>query len=293
MWWMASWAAAAPTGEVDVALTTPETLPWFSAVSVVPVRGTAKGDDCAGAVRLAIEEAGKVGTVVRAVRSATDLGVLAATPCKQRKAGDAVSASVVELSFLVTTPLEGAGSLPADRWFQVLGLLDALDGEGRPGVELVDGAPYARLGAPTFAEPLDSGRMDQAARLARVWESHVPEFTARWAVALAAAPELAGGALVATVPSEDPADKKSRRTEVFRLAFPTTDAAAYVRGDLTDAELAARARIDVSADPKRPSWTRLTADLEGAELTRTEGVEVSRPSVDVKEEDLEGVEDEE
>ncbi|MCA9493396.1 MAG: hypothetical protein KC621_25870, partial [Myxococcales bacterium] len=161
-----------------------------------------------------------------------------------------------------------------------------------PTVTVVDGKIYALLARHAFTEPLDSGRLDRRARGVRVWEEWVPQFTARWAGALSAVPELAGAVLIATVPSEDPANKKSKLVEEWRFAIPTSAASSFSRGEIMDSDLASRVRIEVSSDPKQPSWTSVTLDVED-ELTRTEGVEVQRANVDVRDEDLLGVEDEE
>ncbi|MCB9689237.1 MAG: hypothetical protein H6738_11385 [Alphaproteobacteria bacterium] len=291
-WWVAAAIAAGPV-DVAVDFAEPAVLPWFASARVVDGKGSAKGDDCSGAVALAIQDAARQGTVARIVRSHTDLQPLAATPCKQRVAGDAVSASIVELSALVFEPVSGVEPLPAERWIQLVGLLDALGpDELAPGVVVVDGKIYALLAKQSFAEPLDSGRLDQRARGNRVWEEWVPQFTARWAGALGSVPELAGAVLLATVPSEDPANKKSKLVEEWRFAIPTAAASAFSRGEIMDSDLASRVRIEVSSDPKKPVWTAVTLDVED-ELTRTEGVEVQRSNVDVREEDLQGVEDEE
>lgn len=291
-WWVAAATAAGPV-DVAVEFSTPPVLPWFASAKVVDGKGSAKGDDCGGAVALAIQDAARQGTVARIVRSHTDLQPLTATPCKQRVAGDAVSASIVELSALVFEPISGVEPLPADRWIQLVGLLDALGPDDlSPGVVVVDGKVYALLARQAFTEPLDGGRLDRRARGARAWEEWVPAFTARWAGALGGVPELEGAVLFATVPSEDPADKKSKLVEEWRFTIPTASASAYSRGEIMDSDLAARVRIEVSSDPKKPSWTAVTLDVDD-ELTRTEGVEVQRSNVDVKDEDLQGVEDEE
>ena len=291
--WVAAWAFAGGPTDVAVEFAAPEVLPWFSAARVVPGKGSAKGDDCKGALALAIQDAARSGTVARVVRSPTDLGPLASTACKQRVAGDTVSASVVEISALVFDPIPGVTPLPTERWVQVFGLLDAVGPDDvEPGVEVIDGKVYALFGRRAFTEPLDNGLLDQRARGARAWDEWVPAFTARWATALGAVPELEGAVLYATVPSEHADSKKSRLEERFRFAVPTAAGSAYTRGEIMDNELASRSRIEVAADAARPAWTRLTLDLED-ELTRTEGVQVQSSAVDVQDEDLQGVEDEE
>ncbi|MCA9493769.1 MAG: hypothetical protein KC621_27740, partial [Myxococcales bacterium] len=87
-WWFAAVMAAEPV-DVAVTFTEPPVLPWFASAKVVESKGNAKGDDCAGAVTLAIQDAARHGTVARVVRSPTDLQATTSTACKQRAAGDA------------------------------------------------------------------------------------------------------------------------------------------------------------------------------------------------------------
>jgi hypothetical protein len=296
---MISWSVAALAADkyVDVPFRPPAEVPLFVKAELREERGTAKGDDCPGAVKLALDQAAAHGTVVRVTLSKEDLKEAAQVACKQRMAGDAVSASVVDLTVMVMDPGAPASvypPLPAERAVQVAALIGAVSGGGLRDVTIDDlgGQAWVRLGAVAFEAPLDSGRLDENARAIKAYEDYVPEWVSRWSGVLATVPEVTGAVLEVTVPSEDPAvGKKSRITELFRFAVPTAATGPFLRGEEADDQFLAKCRVERAPDPKKRAFAPFALDVVAGGIAR-EGTPVDRENVDVNDEDLEGVQDE-
>lgn len=298
---MIAWSVAALAADkyVEVPFRAPAEVPLFVKAELREERGTAKGDDCPGAVQLALDQAAAHGTVVRVTLSKEDLKEAAQVSCKQRIAGDAVSASVVDLTVLVMDP--GAPAtvyppLPVDRAVQVAALIGAVSGGGLQNVTIDDigGQAWVRLGAVAFEEPLNSGQLDENARAVKAYEEFVPEWASRWAGVLGTVPEVTGAVLEVTVPSEDAAiGKKSRLTEVFRFAVPTAATGPFLRGEQGDDQFLGQCRVERAPDAKKRAFAPFALDvIEGGLAKEGAPGTVDRTGLDVKEEDLEGVEDE-
>lgn len=297
LWVLAASGALADEVTVDVPFAPPAEVPLFVKAATVDVRGTVKGPDCAAAVSAALAAAADRGTVVRIVRAADDLTIASQTVCKQRRAGDAVSASVVDLSAIVLEPGSPPSVYPkiaSERALQIAAMIGALEGGGIGSVVIddIDGRAWVRLGVETVEAPLDSSVLDPAARGATVYEDRVPRWIGRWVAVLSAVPEVEGAVLEIVVPHADPASRKSRSTEIFRFAVPTDAASAFLKGRTTDDAFLAASRVDRASDPRKRNF-------EPIRITVGEGglpIAVQRPDdrapIEVPEQDLEGVEDE-
>lgn len=299
-WWLlAVGPALAADALIPIPFSPPADVPLFLKADVVSVRSTWKGPDCAAAVADALAQAGARGTVVRVVVSPTDLTAAAQAPCKQRKAGDTISASVVDLTAVVVVPGAPVSVYPvigAERAAQIAGMIGAVAGGGlsSAAIDDIDGRAWVRLGQVVLPDTLDPSQLDDNARATRAYDRTVPEWISRWATVLATLPEVQGAVLEVQVTSEDPSVKKSRRTELFRFAVPTPVAQAFLKGDLADDQLLAASRVERATDPKKRNFELITLDvIEGDLAVEGEHGKVERAGLDVKEEDLEGVEDEE
>lgn len=170
-----AWADEVP---VAVPFAPPAAVPLFLEAELVDARGSVKSGDCAAAVSAALADAATHGTVVRVVRAKDDPTSIGEAACKQRKAGDTVSASVVDLVALVLVPGSGTAfpSLATDRGVQIATMLGAVSGGGlgAAAIDEVDGKPWARLGTEVLPDVLDSGAIDANGRAATVYERYVP-----------------------------------------------------------------------------------------------------------------------
>lgn len=272
----------------------PSSVPLFLKAELVSVRGNVKGADCPGAVAAALAEAAEQGTIVRITASVDDVTVVTETTCKQRVAGDTVSASVVDLTAIVVTP--GAPEtvyppLSAERTVQVAALLGAVAGGGiaSAAIDDLDGKAWVRLGRVTLDETLNSGRMDDNHRAMHVYQKLVPPWMSSWARVLSNVPEVHGGLLEVEVVSENPAEKHSRQVELYRFAVATTNARVFLRGGTTDEQFLASTRIERATDLKARNFERFVIDLEAEPGTmRTTS---SRTAPELTEADLRGVDD--
>jgi hypothetical protein len=283
VWWMTSALGA----ELEIELPPPELaeLPLFVHAEITPVRGTYKGPECGSAVEAARESLVKAGIVLRWVRSPTDLAAQGETTCKQRLAGDNVSASVVDLHGLVIRP--GPESFPKvspARAAEIVELLHEVWPEGQPmALEAAEGRPWVHF--PTITEPavLDSRALGSNARGALLYERYVSAWVAGWARALAQVPEVAGASLELVVSSEDVTLKKSRTTELFRFYIPTAQALAYSRGELGDEALVKASRIERAIDPKKRDFLQFLLEVDegslSSEVTAPVVAPVARPQL--------------
>jgi hypothetical protein len=290
--WLAS-VAFAGDEMVAIPFEPPAGVPLFLKAELVTVRGTVKGADCPGAVAAALADVEKKGTVVRLAASAEDLTSATETTCRQRVAGDTVSASVVDLTAIVVTPGSPPTVYPAvsaERAVQIAGLLGAVAGGGLPSVAIddLDGRAWVRLGRVTFDETLDRGRYDDNGRAVRVYEKLVPAWVSTWARVLATVPEVFGAILEVEVVSEIPDEKRSRSVELIRFAIPTTNARVFLRGGTMDHEFLAAARVERATDPKARNFERFTVDTDamggGTYVT-------TRTAPELTEADLQGMDD--
>jgi hypothetical protein len=297
---MIAWTGAALAADrtVEVPFRPPAEIPLFVKAELREERGTAKGDDCPGAVRLAIEQAAAHGTVVRVTVAEDDLAEAAQVACKQRKAGDAISASVVDLTVLVMEPGAPASVYPpmtVERAVQIAATIGAVSGGGLRAATIDDlgGQAWVRLGEVAFEAPLNQTQLDENDRAVKAYEAFVPEWVTRWGAALSTVPEVTGAVLEVTVPSEDPSvGKKSRTNEIFRFAVPTVGTVAFLHGDQGDDQFLAGCRIERAADARKRVFAPFALDVGAGGLAR-EGAHatIDRAGLDVKEEDLEGVQD--
>lgn len=297
--WMLGAAALAADPFVEIPFTPPADVPLFLRADVVSVRSTWKGEDCNAAVADALAQAAQKGTVVRVTVSPSDLSSAAQAQCKQRKAGDTISASVVDLTAVVVVPGSPASVYPvigAERAAQIAGIVGAVSGGGLSSalIDDIDGKAWVRLGHEVLPDVMNQSQLDDNARATRAYDKTVPSWASRWASILATVPEVYGAVLEVEVTSEDPSVKKSRKTELFRFAVPTRVAQAFLKGDLADDQFLAGCRVERATDPKKRNFERIELDvIEGDLAVEGEHGKVEREGLDVKDEDLNGVEDEE
>lgn len=255
---------------VEVPFVPPAEIALFLKAQLREERGTAKGDDCPGAVALALAQAAEHGRVVRVTLSTEDLKEAALVPCKQRMAGDAVSASVVDLTVLVMEPGSPPSVypvVPVERAVQIAALIGAVTGGGLASVTVDDigGHAWVRMGEVGFEDPVDPTRLDEDGRAAKAYAAFVPQWVGRWAGVFAALPEVRGAILEVLVPCEDPAQgRKSRTVEVYRFSIPTAATAGYSRGEATDEQLLAASLVERAPDAKKRVFARIVVEaVEG------------------------------
>ncbi len=293
MIWLAAVAHAADQ-IIPIPFAPPESVPLFVSADVVSVRGTMKSDACAGAMSAALAALAEKGTIVRTTVSTEDLAPSDRAPCKQRVAGDTISASVVDLSAFVITPGAPASvypPVPPDRLIQVAVLVGALSGGGIPSARIddLDGRAWVRLGGVALEEPLDRRRHDDNGRAIQAYE-RVPQWVSGWAKVLESVPEVSGAIYEVEVPSEDPAVKRSRQVELFRFVVPTGPAREFLRGATNDQQFLAAVRVERASDPKRRNFEPIVIDLESL-APEPSDLAVRGPDP-LSADDLEGVEDE-
>ncbi len=260
---------------VDAGFRAPDDLPLFRSAGHGVGKGNAKGDDCPGAVAAALQALAH-GHRVLALDGDGRL------ECKQRKAGDAVSASLVEVSGWWVEPGVGA-PVAAARQLALAKVVAKLLPEDAPLV-LEPGPTGAWLTWPTVVAEAPPTLPEPADRAVHAWQTWVSEWVPAWPTLLGALPELAGGRLEIAWP----ADKAKNGT--LRFDVPKELAARWLAGDLGDDVLVAGCAIGWSPDPRKVPFQPLQVDVE-AGPTRTP-VTAPEPRVDVKPEDLEGLEDE-
>jgi hypothetical protein len=289
-------AGLALAGEqiVPIPFVPPASVPLFVSAEVVTVRGSVKTDDCAGATEAALAALAERGTVVRLTVSKDDLAVADRAVCRQRIAGDHVSASVVDLSAFVVTPGAPPSVYPPmtpDRIVQVAAIVGAITGGGITAATIddLDGRAWVRMGRMTIEGPLDQRRYDENGRAIAAYE-RVPQWVSGWAKVLESVPEVSGAILEVEVVSEDPTVKKSRVVELFRFVVPTGPAREFLRGATNDVQFLGAARVDRATDPKRRNFERFAIDLESLAPEPTESLTVRVEPLPADE--LEGVEDE-
>jgi hypothetical protein len=292
VWWMM--CALGAEIEIEPSQQAPAELPLFVRAEVRAVRGTHKGPECASAVEAARASLGEDGMVLRWVRSPTDLAPQGKTICKQRLAGDSVSASVVDLHALVVQPgPEGFPEVSAARTAEIVQILREVWPEAVPmGMEEADKRAWVRF--PSVTEPalLDSRALDSNARGALLYDRYVAPWVVGWARALAQIPEVAGGSLELVVSSEDATVKKSRTTEIFRFFVPTAQALAYSRGELGDEALVKASRIERAIDPKKRDFLRFLLEVDEGSLSSEVAAPVVAPSVRPQLGEIDDIEDE-
>jgi hypothetical protein len=273
----------------------PAAVPLFVRADVISVRGSQKGDDCAGAAEAALAALAEKGTVVRVTVSTDDLAMADRAVCRQRIAGDTISASVVDLSAVVVTPGAPPSVYPLltpDRNVQVAAIVGAISGGGIAAATIddLDGRAWVRLGSITIEEVLDQRRHDDNGRAIQAYE-RVPQWVSGWAKVLERVPEVSGAILEVEVTSEDPTVKKSRRVELFRFVVPTEPAREFLRGGWNDVQFLAAVRVDRATDSKKRTFEPFAIDLESLAPEPAEPL-ASRSTEPLEPEDLEGVEDE-
>lgn len=255
----------------------PGDLPLFTRAGHGEGKGTAKGDDCPGAVQAALADLGKDGRVLAVDGDGTLV-------CKQRKAGDAVSASLVELSGWWIAPGAGA-AVPAERQLALAKVLTSMLPEGAP-VALEPGpAGTAWLLYPTVAPEGLPVLPEPADRAAHAFEAWVSEWIPRWVSLAGAVPELAGGRLSVAWPAE------KAKNGTLRFDVPKDVAARWYGGNIGDDVLVQGMEIGWSPDPRKVPFQKLSVDVEAGEPRSAPAPEPTR-QLDVKEEDLEGLQDE-
>jgi hypothetical protein len=292
VWWMTSALGAEielelpPEPQAEVSL--------FVQAEVRPVRGSIKGPQCEAAVEAARVMLAGDGTVLRWVRSPTDLAPQARTTCKQRLAGDDVSASVVELHALLVKPgPEGWVKVSTARTVEIVELLQEVQPEPGPlSLEEADGRPWVRFPPVTEPAMLDSRALDSNARGALLYDRYVTAWVVGWARSLAAVPEVAGASLELAVSSEDLTVKKSRTTELFRFYVPTAQALAYSQGELGDEALVKASRVERATSPKKRDFLRFLLEVDEGSLSSEVTAPVSAPAPRPQLEEIDDIEDE-
>lgn len=256
----------------------PTELPMWARAGHGDARGSAKGDDCAGAVAAALAELAHGGKVLAVDGDGT-------VTCKQRKAGDAVSASLVELSGWWAEP--GAGApVPVERQLALAKVLAGLVPAGAPLV-LAPGPTGAWLVWPTAGPPEPVPALaEPAERAASAFATYVSEWIPTWAALVGAVPELAGARLEVAWP----ADKA--KNGVLRFDVPKEITGRWLAGDVGDDVLVQGMTIGWSPDPKKTPFATLQVDVEAGTPRTAPAPQPAGPPVDVKEEDLEGLQDE-
>lgn len=255
----------------------PAEAPLLQSAGHRDARGSVKGDDCAGAVVAALRELAGDGVVLAVDGDGT-------VECKQRKAGDAISASVVELSGWWIVPGAGAPVAP-DRQLALAKVLLGLLPEGAPLVLTpVDGAATVWFTWPALTPESLPDLPGPSERAAHAFSEWVSEWIPRWTAMAGALPELEGGRLEIAWP----ADKAKNGT--LRFDVPKGVAARWFAGDLGDDVLVQGMTIGWSPDPRKVPFERLQVDVEAG--TPRERVTPEARTIDVKPGDLEGLEDE-
>jgi len=301
MVWLSLLAGTAFAGEqwVEIPFEEPATLPLFLKASIVKSKGKVEADDCPGAVQAALDHAEQGGQIVRVLVSKKDLKRAAQAVCKQRKAGQEFSASVVRLTSVVVVPGAPESVYPLitpDRAIEIGGLLGAITGGesiSSAPIDDISGRAWVRLGSERLPDRLDQTQLDENARAVRAYEELVPAWAARWATVLTSVPEVHGAAIEVEVNSIDPdRGRKNRLTELYRFAVPTDAAAGFVRGHFDDEAFLARVAVERAQDAKKRDFRAYRLDvLAGSMVVEGEHGRVEREAVELPEEDLIGVDD--
>ena len=200
------------------------------------------------------------------MRSLTDPDPLSKVLCKQRMAGDNVSASVVEVTILSVIPGSGPPTSVA-RTAEIASQLSELSDDPRLRIGALGEGLWVL--SPQVTEPamLDSAALDSNERGALLYERYVSPWVVRWARPLVSIPEVSGASLEIAVTHEDPGaknPKKTRKTELFRFIVPTNLAVAFASGEINDEALVKGSRVERATDPKRRDFLQFLLDLEDA-----------------------------
>lgn len=264
---MATTAIAAAPVWVEVPHTPPTAVPLFSSASVTTVKGVFKGDDCSAAAAAALTQGGALGRILRVVTSPSDLAPALQVPCKQRFAGDDVSASLVSLNLLVVQPEATSATfpeLPLERAIQVAGLLSVLSGEPGTMAPIVSEAGKAWVHVTLTAEhdPIDEVRFGTGSRGAKAFVSTGRPWLVQWVQVLSGMPEVAGALIEVQTPAHDPRKRGRRATswETFRYAVSTRSAQRFQSGELLTEELMGEMRVGHAPGVGRQQFE--TVDLE-------------------------------
>ncbi len=281
-------ALGAETAWVEVPFTAPEALPLYVQAEVVTVKGTVKADDCVGAVEAALSEAGAAGTVVRVLAAPDDVQAASQAVCKQRRAGDDITASLVTLHALVAKPgpTEAYPTVSAERTLQIVALTKVMSADGQIApVDALDGKVWARIDAGALPEPLDSIRYAPRERATRAFDTLVRPWLVQWVHVVQGLSELQGVALEVQVAHRDPTKgRRATREERFRFAIPARVAAAFERGELMSEDLLAAIRVDRADNPKKRDFEPL--DITGTGSAAVDPDTPPRPALPSVDEDL-------
>lgn len=255
-------AFAAEPVWVDVHHTPPESVPLFSHAQVVTVKGTHKGDDCEAAVANALLEGEELGRVLRVVVSSTDLVAADRIACKQRYAGEDVSASTVELNLLVVSPQPGsAATVSPERAIQMAALLSVLsDREGEMAPLVVEaGKAWVSVHLTAEHDPVDSVRYGTGTRGAKAFVSAARPWLARSVQVLRGLPEVEGVRLEVDAAAHDPTRRGRRASfwERYRFDVSTANASRFESGDLLTEELMVEVRALHTAVPQRGAFREI------------------------------------
>lgn len=273
---------------IDVPHEPPATLSLFSKAEVLETRATLKEDDCPGAMQEALRMAEEKGQVLRVVVAADDLAEAAKAMCRQRVAGEEITASVVALHSLVVSPGSSSAVYPeitAERAMQVAALLSVMGGEsGMAPIDDIDGKGWVRLTPKVLGEELDVLRYDPRERGQRAFENVVRPWIVQWVNVIQGIPEVHGAVMVVEADARDPSKsrRKGRRREVFRYAVPTDVAVRFDRGDLLTEEFMALVRTDWAPDARKPEYQLLplSDEAENAPVEASNQRERALPTAD-------------
>jgi len=270
LWWVATAHA------VDVPFTPPAEVGLFTQVASVSARASAEGDACDDAAEAAL---GQLQAKAERAGTPTLINASPSGECKQSRTGDTVLSSAVSLDGVAIAPAPEAPTVTAQRALAIAATLGAPQGGLEEAALVVtDAGAWVSLG------PIDPGEVQGApgARAANAFLAHVVPEAASWGAVLPTLPELAG--LAVEVLDEG----KGRKRGALRFHLPSEAIAAWRRGEVPDEVLLSRGEVMAAPPGKERTWAPLQVDLSTAGQT---GAELR--TMDVDDEDLEGLEDEE
>lgn len=275
-------ALAAPTPTVP--FTPPAKVHLGVRDALVESRAAESGDACDAAVAAALTDMqanakkAELPTMVSVTLQADD-----GEACKQRRTGDTVLQSVVHLDGMAIAEDPSLPEVAVDRAVTVLATLGAASG-GLDAVRLapIDGAAWWELATGPLDPEGSEGEGDPIERASALLVNEVFPSLGDRAGLLATVPEVAGIAR-----TFEAGKKKTYRA--LRVRIPSSVAADYVRGALTEEGLVEGVVMEtcIGLDP----WT--IRDASSLELGDSGGLRVELRDVDMNDADLEGLEDEE
>ena len=256
-------AIAADTVWIDVPLQAPEELPLFTSAQVTTLRGAYKGDDCLAAADDGIQQGQALGKVIRVVLSPDELAAASKLACRQRLAGDEVSASLVPMHLLIVSSESASAAfpmVPTERLVQITALLRAMRSDGRvTPIAAHAGKAWVHPQLVSDQDPVDTVRYSAEDRARQVFQQVAKAWVSQWSSSLQGLPELNGAMVEVQVPTRDPR-RRGRRglsSERFRFLVPTALAIQYEAGAVLAEELVAVIRTEHAPDPEQLGFQTL------------------------------------